>query len=92
MITLVQSCSLADGLDYPDECGVVGLVNLAMADLRADVSAWLCMLWQQQLAGQESERLYPTTVRGDEEVGPGWQPRRALHELVAKRQLFWGGA
>lgn len=71
VITLVQACGLVDALDYPDECGVIGLVNLAMADLHADVSAWLCTLGQQLPAGQESGRLYPTTVPGEEETGSG---------------------
>ena len=71
VITLVQACGLVDALDYPDECGVIGLVNLAMADLHADVSAWLSALGQQQAVDQEAGRLYPTTVRGAEEAGPG---------------------
>ena len=71
VITLVQACGLVDALDYPDECGVIGLVNLAMADLHADVSAWLSTLGQQQAVDQEAGRLYPTTVRGEEEAGPG---------------------
>ena len=71
VITLVQACSLVDALDYPDECGVIGLVNLAMADLHADVSAWLSALGQQQAVDQEAGRLYPTTLRGAEEAGPG---------------------
>ena len=71
VITLAQACSLVNALDYPDECGVIGLVNLAMSDIHADVSAWLCTLGQQQPVGQESGRLYPTTGRREEEAGPG---------------------
>ena len=71
VVTLVQACGLVDALDYPDECGVIGLVNLAMADLHADVSAWLSTLGQQLPVGQESGRLYPSTLRGGDGADPG---------------------
>lgn len=68
--TLVHAFGLVDSLDYPDECGVLGLLNLAMCDVHSDVSAWLGAQGLELDVKRVSRRLDHTAVQGGDEFMP----------------------
>ena len=69
--TLLRSFGLVDSLDYRDECGVLGLLNLAMCDVHSDVRAWLGAQSPELDVERVSRRLDPNAVQGGDEATPG---------------------
>jgi hypothetical protein len=69
--TLVHAFGLVDSLDYRDECGVLGLLNLAMCDVHSDVSAWLGGQGPELDVERVSRRLDPNAVQDGDEATPG---------------------
>lgn len=69
--TLARAFGLVDSLDYPDECGVLGLLNLAMSDVHSDVCTWLGARGLELDGEGVSRRLDPTAVHGGNEAMAG---------------------